>query len=95
MATVHMHVHFRLDFIMEANNVNPQEQCWQYRLPKSITTTKIETGEKMVKCIMFETLNVISSPGFNLKFVPSPRQYSVMLYGTTCFCGLSSVQWYY
>ena len=80
--------------------MNPQEHCLQYRLPKTINTTKVVTGEKMVKCFISETLRVNLSPGFNRKLVLilSPydrRQYLVMLYGTTCFCGLSFVQWFY
>ena len=57
-------VHFRLDFIMEANHLNPDQTdmsslgpyCLQYWLPKNISrkrkqTTKVVTGGKKDKSI--------------------------------------------
>ena len=42
MSAAYVQLHFRLDFFMEANNMNPDQTdsgkyCSQYRIPKNIS----------------------------------------------------------
>ena len=60
MFAAYIQVHFRLDFFMESNNMNPDQTapreqsdlgpyCLKYKLPKIEQTTEVLTGWRRVK----------------------------------------------
>ena len=77
LSQLHIFVHFKLDFIMEVNTMNPDQSpyCLQYRVPKNISrreeqTTNVMTGWQRVNTFLLLFDFILYVPVNNLSVIP-------------------------